>query len=70
MQEINWVQLQPESFYYLHQQYLFKKRKVNSYFVYTIWQEEELKLNTYNEYQFSRIAYKIFHGLNINWKGY
>ena len=62
MPEMKWATLNDLTSYYLHNQFLMLKRKLKGYFVYTIWQNNELKCNTYNEYQFLQLAKKILNG--------
>ena len=63
MFEIQWERLNPDSFYYNHGNFVFKKRKVKDYYVYHIWKGEELLFNTYNQYEFLRKAkYVVEHG--------
>src|ERR1700709_2005590 len=69
MFEIKWVPLSPETLYYCHNQFVLKKRKVKSYFVYTVWEHNIMVFITYNEYQFLQIARKILNNLRINWGG-
>jgi hypothetical protein len=69
MYEPNWTQLNAETSYYLHNQYLLKKKKIKGYFVYTVWDNNVLKYNSYNEYQFLQLAWKICHNEFFTWKG-
>ena len=69
MLEINWVALSPETLYYCHEKYILKKRKIKSYFVYTIWENNIMMLNTYNEYEFICVACKIINNMQFNRRG-
>ena len=59
MFEINWKKLSPESWYYQHGNYVFKKRKVKDYFVYHIWHGEILYFNTSMYFDFIKKAKHI-----------
>lgn len=68
MNEVEWVQYDTRTYYYQHQEYLLKKKVVNSYHVYTIWQNEEMKFNTYNEFEFMRIVRYILQNIPVPWR--
>ena len=69
MFSIAWLRLSQESLYYCHDQYVFKKRKLKDYYVYTIWENEVLRFNTVNEYLFNKIANKILNHEGFSWSG-
>ena len=56
MSLINWAVLNPDTSYYLHNQYLLFRRRLKGYFVYTIWRDNVMVYNSYNEYQFLQIS--------------
>ena len=66
MQTIAWVKLTPETSFYCYEQYVFKKKKLKEYFVYTIWENEVLMFNTVSEYEFIEVAEKILNTVLIN----
>ena len=67
MFEIDWKKLGPDTHYYAHDKYVFKRRKVKEYFVYSIWENNEMMFNTYNQWDFLRRAKSIMEGRRMNW---
>jgi hypothetical protein len=59
MPAIAWVKLTPETSFYCHDQYVFKKKKLKGYYVYTVWENEVLKFNTVSEYEFMELVQNI-----------
>lgn len=70
MFQIDWLKLNPETYYYCMDQYVFKKKKLKDYYVYTIWESEVLRFNTVNEYVFNKLAGKILNGEQTGWTEY
>ena len=70
MFEIDWKKLGPDTHYYTHGNYIFKRRKVKEYFVYSIWENNEMMFNTYNQWDFLRRAKAIVGGHRFSWSGF
>ena len=67
MAQISWMVLNTETSYFLHNHFLLFRRQLKGYFVYTIWFDNKMLYNSYNEYQFSQIAELIIRGEVVEW---
>lgn len=59
MVEINWQKITQDHYAYVHDKFVFKKKKVGDKDDYQIWEYERIVLDTYMEYQFLNKAKAI-----------
>lgn len=56
MAEIRWAVLNTITSYCVYGQFLLLKRTLKGYFVYSVWQNNEMVYICYNEFQFVRLV--------------